>query len=391
MKSFQMCLKALMAFSLLCCMPVSDLLAKKPDNPRPPKDDPCLSLEEFTPSFAFYRDTGQGKNPTFTFFVADAENGCEKALFEFSRMDQMVYALTYSATRISKGHYLGRIVWRMKFHPTDVISLWSYDFKIVDSEVLYISGPDPVMNNEDNTDKRITRIDLSPDRMSLAYNMYTRNSDEAGDDSIRMVHVDTCIILDGCNIESDFSLVLAEPGEPEGEYVESPAWGPLGERVYYRHYSRNEPEWWKLQYIDLPEGWNGDWSVLESFEPVEATLVSIPEQSDFPRVSEVAGGFTDLMGVTLAVQFSIESECGHIGYIDVEACVADQDNCSVELMFFGSNPSLTREGMVIHNYMRDPSRICNKWGGTVGLFDGTQVSTLLKGFMPDAAGGIPWE
>lgn len=94
----------------------------------------------------------------------------------------------------------------------------------------------------------------------------------------------------------------------------------------------------------------------------------------------------------LTVRIPTDSWCGYISLIDVELCEEEEseNECLVEPMFFGVNPSLTRQGNVIHNYYREGAPFCSKWGGTVGNYDGTEVTKVLNGFMPDAAGGIPW-
>jgi hypothetical protein len=120
--------------------------------------------------------------------------------------------------------------------------------------------------------------------------------------------------------------------------------------------------------------------------------VSTLEQPDFPRFSQIASGIIDEREI-LAVQVPTDSGCGYISFIDVATCKDEEpDNeCLVEPKFFGVNPSLTRQGNVIHHYYREGAPICTKWGGTVGNYDGTEVTKVLNGFMPDAAGGIPWQ
>lgn len=377
--------KWLLTATVLFCLSfvVTNAIAKKP----PPKDDPCLSQQSFTPDFAFYRDTGKGKVRTFTFFVADAKNGCEIKLVDFTRGEGLIHALSYSSTKEGDGSYLGRIVWRTNLSPGNFRVVWGYDFSINGTDVGDIRDPYRFMDNYEDTNKNITSMDLSPDRKTLAYHFYISGADS----SIRMVNIDACV-ANTCTLDSDKGLVLAEPNLPQAEYLESPAWGPFGERVYYRRGSgyQVEPEFFKLQYVDLPKGWNGDWSELESFVPAESTLVSTLEQPDFPRFSEIASGIID-MREFLTVRISADSGCGYISFIDVATCEVEEpeNECLVEPMFLGNNPSFTRQGNVIHNYWRNGPSICSKWGHTVGNYDGTEVTAVLKGFMPDAAGGTP--
>ena len=378
--------KWLLTATVLFCLSfvVTNAIAKKP----PPKDDPCLSQQSFTPDFAFYRDTGKGKVRTFTFFVADTENGCEIKLVDFTRQEGLIHALSFSSTKEDDGTYLGRIVWRTNLSPGNFRAVWGYDFSINGTDVGNIRGPYRVMDNYEDTSKNITSMDLSPDRKTLAYHFYISGADS----SIRMVNIDACVGNNACTLDSVNGLVLAEPNLPQAEYLGSPAWGPLGERVYYRRGSgyQVEPEFFKLQYVDLPEGWNGDWSELESFEPAESTLVSTLEQPDFPRISGMASGIID-EGEILTVKIPTDSGCGYISFIDVATCEEPGNECLVEPKFFGVNPSLTRQGNVIHIYYRESAPMCYGWGGTVGSYDGTEVTKVLNGFKPDAAGGFPWQ
>jgi hypothetical protein len=302
----------------------------------------------------------------------------------------MIFALSFSSTKESDGSYLGRIVWRTEMHPGHSLVVWGYDFSIDGTDVVDIRGPYRVMDNYEDTNGDITYMDLSPDRKTLAYHFFIFGAGS----SIRMVNIDACVKNDGCTLDSDSNgLVLAERNLTEAEYVESAAWGPHGERVYYLRYSRVKPEFFKLQYVDLPIGWNGDWWKLETFKPEEKTLVSTLEQPDFPWFySKIASGIIDESEI-LTVRISTDSGCGYISFIDVKTCEdpAPENKCLVEPMFFGRNPSLTRQGNVIHNYYREGAPICTKWGGTVGNYDGTEVTKVLKGFMPDAAGGFPWQ
>ncbi len=179
--------KWLLTATVLFCLSfvVTNAIAKKP----PPKDDPCLSQQSFTPDFAFYRDTGKGKVRTFTFFVADAKNGCEIKLVDFTRGEGLIHALSYSSTKEGDGSYLGRIVWRTNLSPGNFRVVWGYDFSINGTDVGDIRDPYRVMDNYEDTNKNITSMDLSPDRKTLAYHFYISGADS----SIRMVNIDACV------------------------------------------------------------------------------------------------------------------------------------------------------------------------------------------------------
>lgn len=345
--------------------------------PDPDPVDLCLT-EEFSPDFAFYRDTRSGKARTFTFFVADATTGCERAVLDFTRDYGLIYALSFSATYENEGVYLGRIVWRTMKVPDEVV--WGYDFAVDEPNVVPVDGPYRVLDNEGDSSKNISNImDLSPDRSTLAY--YFWNSDYDG--SIRIMNVDDCAYL-GCDFDTSLSLALAEKSGADQESLGTPAWGPLSTRVYYKRSSKVEPAFSNLQYVDMPVGWTGSVSDLGTFEPEEKTLVSSLDQPDLPTISQISSGVIN-GSEALAVVIPTDSGCGYVSLIDVQTC---NGSCLPEPMFFGVRPSITMEGALIHNYYREKANVCSKWGGTVGLYDGLNVSSVLKGFMPDAASGI---
>lgn len=372
--------KWLVSFAVFLCLMfvASTVAAKKPEKNPPNTDDPCAKLLEFTPDFAFYRDTGRGKNPTFTFFVADSQNGCEKPVLAFTRSEGLIHGLRFSASR-ENGSYFGRIVW--KTISDSVRTLWNYDFGIVGVDVEHVDGPRLIMDNSDDTNKKISVFDLSPDRKTLVYKFWITGEES----SIRLVHVDACTNTGGCTLDPEISLALAEVNEPGVDFMGLPAWGLYGDRVYFTRHFESGPEYNKLQYIDLPVGWNDPWPELPSFTVSELTLVSTLVLSDFPLIYKIASGNIGEDEV-LAVRIP-SGECYDIAFINLNLC--DPTMCEVVPKFYGTNASWTWHGGIIHNYTRDGSKLCSKWGGTVGLFDGTEVTSVLKGFMPDAAGSVP--
>jgi len=196
-------LKWLLSVTVFFCMifVAANAAAKKPTKPL---EDPCLT-EDFNPEFAFYRDTGKGKIRTFTFFVAEAKNGCEIKLGDFTRDEGLIHALSFSSTKEDDGSYLGRIVWRTILSPENFYVVWGYDFSIDGSDVGDTRGPYRVMDNYEDTSKKITYMDLSPDRKTLAYHFYITDVDS----SIRMINIDACVD-DVCTLDTSDGLVLAK-------------------------------------------------------------------------------------------------------------------------------------------------------------------------------------
>jgi hypothetical protein len=75
--------KWLVSFAVFFCLifVISTTVAKKPV--KPPPDDPCLSMDSFSPDYVFYRDTGTRKNSKSTIFLAESVTGCKRALVDF--------------------------------------------------------------------------------------------------------------------------------------------------------------------------------------------------------------------------------------------------------------------------------------------------------------------
>jgi hypothetical protein len=121
--------------------------------------------------------------------VADAKSGCELKLVDFTRDEGLIHALSFSSTKEDDGLYLGRIVWRTILSPENFYVVWGYDFSIDGTDVGETFGPYLIMDNHDDTNKKITSMDLSPDRKTLAYHSCISDADS----SIRMVNIDACV------------------------------------------------------------------------------------------------------------------------------------------------------------------------------------------------------
>ena len=93
----------------------------------------------------------------------------------------------------------------------------------------------------------------------------------------------------------------------------------------------------------------------------------------------------------LAVEFPHElTNCGYIYFINVENCQRVKNPvCFTGVEFEGANPSWTRDGKVIHNYLAPKQKACWVYGWAVGLYDGNNPEELHLGYRPNAAGGLP--
>ena len=376
-------------FCLIFVMPTT--AAKKPV--KPPPDDPCLSMDSFSPDYVFYRDTGNRKNSKSIIFLAESVTGCERVLVDFPTVGENggyidLRYLKYSSF-IEDGDTFGRVIWRSKLSGIEEI-VWSYDFHISGANLIPVDGLRKILVNGDYWNQGVSEFDLSPDTTMLVFGLY-RNDPVTGehDHSIRMIDIDYCRDLpDGCFYEDERAVVLAETDqEVDFNYsVGDPTWDPLGSRVYF---TRSEPEYNVLQFIELDEGWeNQAWP--PSF--ISKDLFSSETQPEFQRVRGHASGFMD-GAEYLAIERPHELiNCGYIYLVNVQDCErAVNPVCFTDVEFEGTNPSWTKDGKVIHHYHHSKinRQVCSVWGGKVGLYDGIDVNELTDGYFPDGAGGLP--
>jgi len=385
--------KWLVSFAVFFCLifVISTATAKKPV--KPPPDDPCLTMDSFSPDYVFYRDTGTRKNSKSIIFLAESATGCERALVEFPTVGENggyidVRYLKYSSF-IEDGDTFGRVIWRSSLTGIEEI-VWSYDFYISGTELTPNGGLRKVLVNGSYWDQNVRDFDLSPDTATLAFKLY-RNDPATGEHvyDIRLIDIDYCHALSsGCFFEDERAVVLAE-SRPEGDFnywLDSPTWGPMGNRVYF---TRGEPEYNVLQFIELDEGWED-----EGWPPsfISKDLFSSETQPEFQRVRGHASGFMD-GAEYLAIERTHELiNCGYIYLVNVWDCESvDNPVCFTGVEFEGTNPSWTKDGKVIHHYHHSKinRKVCSVWGGKVGLYDGIDVNELTDGYFPDGAGGLP--
>jgi hypothetical protein len=366
---------------------VTDVTAKKPPKDPPPDvGDTCSELT-FSPDYVFYRVTGKRKNQKITIFLAESSTGCEKALVEFPRLVDGEYLdirdLRFSSI-VEQGVTFGRVIWRRYGGALDAV--WGYDFSITGIAVEPIKEPRQILISSDSYHQRINELDLSPDTGTLAFKLYKKNP--AADThvySIRMIDIGDCDASPAaCLFDDDRAMVFAETS-PSSEFDENlgdPAWGPLGRRIYFLYF---ENDYRVLQFVELEEGWeNTTWP--PSFDL--KNLYSSELQPEFQKMRSLAGGIMD--GVEyLAVELPHEKiNCGYIYLLNVQDCErVDDPVCFTGVEFEGANPSWTKDGKVIHHYYDPKQRACSVYGGTVGIYDGTNLDILDEGFYPDAAGG----
>jgi len=379
---------------------VTNATAKKPVKPTPePSEDPCLTMESFSPDYVFYRVTGKRKNQKFIISLAESDNGCEKALVEFPTVvdgrQVAIRELNFSSF-VDGGVTFGRVVWLSKITGVYAI-VWGYDFSISGTDVLPTKGLREILINGDYWNQSIYHTDLAPDTATLTYELVLKNPDtEEYEFSVRMIDIEHCDGLpSACSFDDDRALVFASIG-PTSDFSESvsvPTWGPLGKRIYFLHY---QDAYKVLQFIELDNDWKGeDWKG-EDWPPgfILKDLYSSENQPEFNRMRRLASGImgdAENKAEYLAVEFPHElTNCGYIYFINVENCDrADEPVCFTDLEFAGTNPSWTRDGKVIHNYLAPKQKACWPWGWAVGLYDGSNPGELHDGYRPNAAGGLP--
>lgn len=380
---------ALLCLSLLA----TNIAAKKPVKPPPEPEDPCLSMDSFSPDYVFYRDTGTLKNSKSVIFLAESVTGCERALVDFPTVGENggyidVRYLKYSSF-IEDGDTFGRVIWRSKLTGIEEI-VWSYDFYIAGTDLIPVGGLRKILVNGDIWNQSVNDFDLSPDTATLVFKLYMKNP-VTGEHvyNIRMIDIDYCHALpSGCFFEDERAVVIAESRQEVDHdyYVDDPTWDPLGRRVYF---TRVEPGYTALQFIELDGGWeNEEWP--PSF--TSKNLFSSEIQPEFQRVRGLASGIMD-GAEYLAVEIPHELiNCGYIYLVHVQDCEnVDNPICVTDVEFEGTNPSWTKDGKVIHHYHHSKinRKVCSVWGGKVGLYDGIDVNELTDGYFPDGAGGLP--
>jgi len=106
-------------------------------------------MESFSPDYAFYRVSGKRNKEKLTIFLAESDNGCEKALVEFPRLVDGalldIRDLKFSSV-VDQGVTFGRVIWLSKI--TGVSSIvWGYDFSISGTDVLPINGSREILSS----------------------------------------------------------------------------------------------------------------------------------------------------------------------------------------------------------------------------------------------------
>jgi hypothetical protein len=239
----------------------------------------------------------------------------------------------------------------------------------------------------------IDYIALSPNSETLAYQLFER-VDNGNKYSIRTIDIDSCGGADACTFNGGQFIGGLTDYLGRCDYLRSPIWGPLGQRIYVIQYespSCYEVGSYTVKFRDLAKT---DWEVLFTVDNPPDSL----GQTDYRLVRKIASGIPS--GCTepddceyLAVQISWKgfSSCGNLHLARVNDCNGADDTCLSGPVIAGTNPSWTKDGELLHTYQgwtnRDSETNCAT--NRVGLWDGMNLVSLIKGFEPTAASVQP--
>ena len=394
MRMFKSCLKAMLAFSLLVFVTTSELAAKKPVKPPPvPSDDPCISMETFSPDFVFWRDATKKRIPKVTIFLADSNTGCEQKLVDISLIDTGPIndlKLNFSSY-VDEGGMFGRVVWARQI-TGHAISVWKYDFRIQQGSVIPdVSDPTMILENTDEENQDINDLALSPNAETLAY-LFIERFEDWTEYSIRTIDINLC--GDVCTFESGTVVGLITDYPITVNYFRSPVWGPLGRRIYFvqlESASTREAGSSSVHFHDL--GTEG-WKLLFTVRNAPGTL----GQPGYRGIRKIASGIPkgctepyDCEYLAVQISWNVFSRCANLHLATVNECNDIDDACLSGPVIAGINPSWTKDGKLIHTYqgwtLRDNEKNCKI--DTVGLWDGNYLDSLTKGYEPNVAGGLP--
>lgn len=375
--------KWLLPIAILSCSMIASfpLAAKKPPKPPP---DPCTSNDVFSPDYVFWRDTGTRRDPKVTIFLAESHSDCERELLDISTLETgpVVRLHEKFSYIIHDGVQIGRVVWvSIMRSEGNAVSVSKYDFMISGNVLIEDGGAVEFMVNEDLVNQDIHSIDLSPDTGTLVFNL-SRKDPGTGEwmESIRILDIDSCLDAPSpCHFDDERSAVVAEAGLDV--YYHNPAWGPLGSRIYA---VRGGPGTSALEALDLV------WDAGE----LAVTSRDLLSSSDYPELEFMRRGISTMVGddEILAVENPPTwwPWCANIHLVNVGYCESTDDtDCLSSPEFSGIFSSWNREGKLMHIEQRP---VTNKKGtcaqNSIGLWDGSEVQSLLKGNEPNAAGGL---
>lgn len=335
----------------------------------PDPDDLCANFS--APDYAFWRDSHTREMAQVTIYAAESDTGCEAKLVDVPLPEGPInkLELAYSSDE-SNGQLMGRVVWaNHRFGESQ--SVWMFDFKIDEGQIIPEANmPLRIMNYEIvGVGWNIEHLDLSPDMQSLVYLINDYREDEPDYLRIFTLEIGGCL-TSSCPFSSGQELYVLEEWPDTYEAVHSPVWGPLGERIYF--VERVDGTYF-IKFFDF-----------DSTEPQPETFFRYDGEE---RIFDVSSGISS-SGEMLAVEIGTDifiHGCRSIYTLDVASCEETQ-SCDLNREFAGIWPSWNKDGELIHTYQGTRlKKVCKT--DTVGIWDGTNLKALLKGYEPEAAGG----
>jgi len=274
--------------------------------------------------------------------------------------------LTYSSVN-SDGEFMGRVVWADHRYG-EPQSVWMFDFSTSAGQVVPNAGmPVNIMNNDvAGVGWNIEDLDLSPDMQSLVYRVNDYRDEEPDYFRIFSQDIEDCL-LSACPFSDGDELYYIEEWPDTSESLDTPVWGPLGQRIYF---VERTGDTYFIRFIEV------DYTQPE-------TLYTYNGED---RIFDVSSGITD-SGEILALEIGTDPYihgCRSIFTLDITAC--EEADCEINREFAGIWPSWTKDGKLIHTYQG--TRVKNQCKtDTVGVWDNAGLRALMKGYEPEAAGG----
>lgn len=158
--------------------------------------------------------------------------------------------------------------------------------------------------------------------------------------------------------------------------LRSPVWGPLGDRIYF---VEREDYFYYLKAFSFSD---------QSLK----TLFTFLGDAELGGIRDIASGVehgwpveTEYIAVAIGNFFA--HGCARIYSLDVNSCDAG-DSCVLTYETAGTLPSWTKDGKLVHvSHGLTIRSLDNCRIDTIGLWDGTDLETIKKGWEPAAVGG----
>lgn len=347
------------------------------------ESDPCLTSTSPFPAFMFWRNLNTANNPEYTIFLSSEDGVCVRPLVD---VPDSRNAWTWeSSFGYDPAAEYGYVVWAKGGWGDDEYEIWLQQFTVQgntidsppDSELLVVH-PNP--GNADLIGTSFPDIDISADLQKLAFTFYEITELEGIISEVHIIDIDacrepnpSCAPVTGTLILQDIQEYAPHPMGPIWGYI---AWDPLGERIYIRQH-RGFPEQRAVRMVTRIDGVWTD----------ENELFVTDDYPEYEGVVRLGSGIYDGRE---KLAFRHSGECRTISVIDVADCEAG--SCEAEAQFFGTDPSWTDRGTIIHEIVERVKKHPRKeiyncvYSDFIGEWDpvNSEVTTLAEGEDPDA-------